>query len=260
MFCLNCGKELLNDAKFCVHCGAHVETDITLQNDNNLPQATPVISKSIPLPQRKSIPTKKQRAISVALGTFLFLLYWIAIDKGMHGLSPDGTETGRLILYSTGYFFWYFWKIAGRNKWVGAIFGVFIAIAVLLAGSTIRAAHIRNQVDTNQSASAEWIKVYESEQATVYANPNREHTGSIIKMWNIMDYYKPVKFDKILAQSIKNEFEYDCIKKQFNLITTYAYSDKMASGTETYLGVSPIEWKEVKPDSTGSALFNFACN
>ena len=100
-FCTNCGKELVNDTKFCVYCGQPVNSDELYKSTQNIndkaqpseAQPAPIVtpppvpsSKPSPQPLNKRPKTKKKLFSQDVLNAGSYLLAFILLALPVVGL------------------------------------------------------------------------------------------------------------------------------------------------------------------------------
>ncbi len=72
MFCTNCGKEIIDTAKFCNFCGAHIATSVPVQPVQTVRQEQPVSQTVQPTPEYaeiESIPVEENISENISDGT-----------------------------------------------------------------------------------------------------------------------------------------------------------------------------------------------
>ncbi len=94
MFCTSCGKPLETDSKFCIHCGATIETEIVQPTSGIKIGYSDVIHDPA---FKKYIKNSNRYALifSMILATIAIIGFFIAGEKGMDGMSnPESLYIG----------------------------------------------------------------------------------------------------------------------------------------------------------------------
>ena len=90
---------------------------------------------------------------------------------------------------------------------------------------------------------------------TVYVDPDTiQCNGGLVKMWHLSDRKTMDGYG-----SIKTQREYDCAQARHRLLAASIFSDHMGQGTLLDDNVKEGQWIPVAPESSGHALWKFAC-
>ena len=109
-------------------------------------------------------------------------------------------------------------------------------------------------------AWAGWKAVGEEETGTSYADPATiVKTGSVVKMWSLLDYKAFQRMVEVGYFSQKSLVEYDCKEKQARGLAVKLHAEPMGEGKVIYEDDSPHEWEALVPDTMGEVLWKFAC-
>ena len=104
---------------------------------------------------------------------------------------------------------------------------------------------------------AEWVVVSGDDEAgmTVYVDPDTiRRQGHFVKMWHLSDRKTTEGYG-----SIKTQREYDCATARHRLLAASILSEHMGLGTILSDNVKEGQWIPVEPESSGQALWKFAC-
>lgn len=120
----------------------------------------------------------------------------------------------------------------------------------------------------SNSAVAEWVKVGESEFATIYTDSSTiRKNANMTKMWVLMDNKEAQKIndnDTATYLSSKSLYEYDCKKRQYRTFSVTNFAGKMGAGNITADIVNTAEGlrvrKEIQPDSINESIWKYACS
>ena len=110
---------------------------------------------------------------------------------------------------------------------------------------------------SNEPAYAGWVFVSAEDEAgmTMYADPDTiRRNGNLVKMWHLSDRTTTEGYG-----SIKTQREYDCATARHRLLAASILSEHMGLGTILSDNVKEGQWIPVEPESSGQALWKFAC-
>jgi hypothetical protein len=109
-------------------------------------------------------------------------------------------------------------------------------------------------------AYAEWVSVGTDDKLTLYVDPDTiRRKGDLVKMWSLLDYKTIQTSSGGSYLSTKQQSEYDCTDERERLIVFAAFSGSMGSGKVVFLNQTEDKWVPVAPDSSGQAMWKFAC-
>ena len=110
---------------------------------------------------------------------------------------------------------------------------------------------------------AEWTKIGESTDYTGYVDISTiQREGSLVKMWDLMDYKTPrrgLSFSFLLQQG---QSEYDCKLKTMRVMSFAWFSGNIGDGVilhKSTANLATLKWNSVLANSTSEALWNIAC-
>lgn len=106
-----------------------------------------------------------------------------------------------------------------------------------------------------------WIKVGESDQMTVYANPfTLRKKGSRVRMWELFNFRSPRlhnNWQKYL--SVRHQAEYDCKEMQYRTLEVEYHADNMGKGEEIFNDDKAKKWEAVQAGSADQLFWKMAC-
>ena len=116
---------------------------------------------------------------------------------------------------------------------------------------------------SSSPAYAEWVKVGESDESTIYSDPDTIRSkGNLVKVWSLYDY-KAIHTSKQESKSFlsgKMQVEHDCAEEQLRTSVEYGYSGQMGTGELVFSHTKPVvDWTPVMPGSVGQSEWDFAC-
>lgn len=114
----------------------------------------------------------------------------------------------------------------------------------------------------NSGSEDGWVKVGSDESDATYANPSSiRRNGSMVKMWDIVDYKKARSINKSFKpyKSTMGQSEYDCQNERLRRISSSLRSKHMAKGDVVFSNDESGEWIALPPDSRGKRLWAVAC-
>ena len=93
-YCIKCGKELVDDARFCFHCGAEVPVSKVAESSEPINNDTPAPSPSgseTPTPEHHEEKKSPWRFVGYAFAALMAVVLIIAIIAGI-GSTSNGTD------------------------------------------------------------------------------------------------------------------------------------------------------------------------
>jgi len=112
-------------------------------------------------------------------------------------------------------------------------------------------------------AYAEWVAIGESgsDGTTIYVDPDTiRRKGDLVKMWHLFDYKTAETYRGSSFLSIKAQDHYDCAEERIRSLAVVHHSGNMGIGRAVYIRSDEGNWEPVPPQSTGQALWKFACD
>ncbi len=110
---------------------------------------------------------------------------------------------------------------------------------------------------------AEWTQMGESKDYTGYVDISTiQREGSLVKMWDLMDYKTPRRGLGFLFLSQQGQSEYDCKLKTMRVMSFAWFSGNLGNGVILHKSTANLatqKWISVLPQSTSEALWNVAC-
>ena len=110
---------------------------------------------------------------------------------------------------------------------------------------------------------AEWTQIGESTDYTGYVDISTiQREGSLVKMWDLMDYKTPRRGLSFSFLSQQGQNEYDCKLKTMRVMSFAWFSGNLGDGRilhNSTANPSTQKWNLVLPLSTSEALWNIAC-
>ena len=104
---------------------------------------------------------------------------------------------------------------------------------------------------------AGWVIVSSDDETgmTVYVDQDTiRRNGDLVKMWHLSDRKTTEGYG-----SIKTQREYDCAAARHRLLAASIFSGHMGGGKVLEDNVNEGQWISVAPESSGQALWKFAC-
>ena len=109
-------------------------------------------------------------------------------------------------------------------------------------------------------AYAEWVRVSESAEATVYADPGTiRRNGNLVKMWNLYDFETIQTNADSSFLSSNGQGEYDCAEERRRGLAFAWFSGHMGHGKPVYSNSDEQKWRPISPGSIDQTLWKFAC-
>ena len=110
---------------------------------------------------------------------------------------------------------------------------------------------------------ADWTQIGESIDYTGYVDlATIQRTGSVVKMWDLMDYKTPRRGLGLSFLSQQGQSEYDCKSKKMRVMSFAWFSGNLGNGQilhNSTANLSTQKWNLVLALSTSEALWNIAC-
>lgn len=108
------------------------------------------------------------------------------------------------------------------------------------------------------SASAEWVLVSMSDEASHYLDPGTlRGKGRIRKIWNLINLSNRDTQDG--AFSIMVFEEYDCEEEKSRTLHINNYSEVWANGKTLSTHPGDGRWKPIAPQTVAASIHNFVC-
>lgn len=93
----------------------------------------------------------------------------------------------------------------------------------------------------------------------IYADSIKEVDGNI-RLWTLINYKKPMRYEKLTYSSAKNHDEVDCKKDRVRTLGFILFSKGMGQGDViAHDSREEGSWHLVAPGSVGAELLNIAC-
>lgn len=108
-------------------------------------------------------------------------------------------------------------------------------------------------------ASAEWVKVIETDVVVQYVDPTTiTKNGDLRKAWRLQDFKSPTPDGK---QSMRILGEYDCKGERMRILFGSSYTGPMASGESLFLGGGNVDdWDRAPAGTMGELVLKFVCS
>lgn len=141
------------------------------------------------------------------------------------------------------------------------------AIALILTpAQLVKAKWLSEQCQAQQfkdclsSVPAEWVKVSEADDFTMYVDPDTIlRQGNLVTMSQLTDLKTARTVGRVSYLSDKSQYESDCEEKQRRVIKYYWVSGNMGNGEVVFSKLDPGKWSPVKAESIGEKLWKLAC-
>ncbi len=110
-------------------------------------------------------------------------------------------------------------------------------------------------------AMAQWIEVDSADPATFYADPqSAQKVGSLVKMWELVDYHEPQVFAGEAFFSTRVLREFDCSAREMRTLAFTIFTKPMAGGSIVHSHrIDRPAWQLVEPYSVGESSYLLAC-
>lgn len=111
------------------------------------------------------------------------------------------------------------------------------------------------------SAFAEWIKVGEDGESSVYTDPSTiRKKGDLVKIWSLYDLKLAQNISGKMYLSMEKQFELDCVKRQIMATYILYYTEKMGGGEKGPFNYLPKQWQPVASSSAAELIWKTACS
>lgn len=106
-------------------------------------------------------------------------------------------------------------------------------------------------------ASAEWVKVAETDTMVVYIDAATIRKDRHLRwVWEVQDY-KQKRDDGLLSRRLLDEF--DCREEQFRILSMFNHSEPMANGPALQLGNDPYISTDILRSTPAELIYNIVC-
>ncbi|OQW30179.1 MAG: hypothetical protein A4E20_17030 [Nitrospira sp. SG-bin2] len=130
------------------------------------------------------------------------------------------------------------------RRWPVACGSLFIALLVL----------------STSPASAEWVEVGTTDEATVYADPATiQRKGDTVKMWHLHNFKTAQTVLKKSYLSSRSQDEYDCTEDRHRARASTSFSGSMGSGKVRSSYSIKGKWEPVPLGTVTHSLWKVAC-
>jgi predicted Zn-dependent protease len=139
--------------------------------------------------------------------------------------------------------------------------GMLIANAITNMGVAMRKAILMMilAVVSNSATAAEWVKVAETKDDNIYADPATiRREGNMVKMLTMSDFKSADYVAGKRYMSMALQYEFDCKEKLSRILALSTYTESMAMGEATY-NSQITTWTPFSPKSPGETIWKFAC-
>ncbi len=107
-----------------------------------------------------------------------------------------------------------------------------------------------------------WLKLGESGQMVVYANPYtmQRRSGGKVRLWELFDLKSAQQqYQGKSYLSVRHLAEYDCKGKRYRTVDVEYYADNMGKGDEVRADGYSQKWESVAAGSADQLFWNQAC-
>lgn len=106
-------------------------------------------------------------------------------------------------------------------------------------------------------ASAEWVKVAETDSMIVYIDPEIIRKDRHLRwVWELQNY-KQTRNDGLMSRRVLDEF--DCREEKVRFLSMFNHSEAMGAGPALQLGNDPFITTIVARSSAEEIIFNLVC-
>jgi hypothetical protein len=110
------------------------------------------------------------------------------------------------------------------------------------------------------SAFAEWTKVGEDDESTVYTDPSTvRKKGELTKIWSLYDFTQARVMSGKTYLSMEKQYEIDCANGKTRAMYIIYYAQKMGGGEKGAFDYPPKQWQPVAPNSAVESIWKAAC-
>lgn len=108
------------------------------------------------------------------------------------------------------------------------------------------------------SASAEWVRVDETDELYSYFDPTTiRKDGNLRKVWQIQDLKQRGKAGEL---SRRYRAEYDCKNDRYRLLSSSFHPQPMASGMSLFQSTEEdTKWTDFPPKTVGETVLKIIC-
>lgn len=111
-------------------------------------------------------------------------------------------------------------------------------------------------------AQAEWVFIAKNQALTdtYYGDSaTKQWSGSLVKVWDLVNFEKPEKTGNIIYSSIKQFLQFNCVQKAYQSLYLTAHSGQMGSGKTVFSEGYAEQWTPIAPDTVMSDVMIWAC-
>ncbi len=106
-------------------------------------------------------------------------------------------------------------------------------------------------------AWAEWVKVDETDEMTVYIDPAKiKKDGNLRRAWELQDLKQRDTDGEMSRRALQ---EYDCKEDRCRVLSISVHSEAMAGGKVIMSGEVNGKWKYIAPDTVSATVLSFVC-
>lgn len=106
-------------------------------------------------------------------------------------------------------------------------------------------------------ASAEWVKLRETDDAVFYIDPATiRKNGNFRRIWNLQDLKRR---DPYGVMSRRMLYEYDCTNERSKVLSISSHYDRMGGGGTYASGSGPDEWDYIAPGTVLNTVLRIVC-
>ena len=86
-----------------------------------------------------------------------------------------------------------------------------------------------------------------------------KRSSNIVKIWELIDYKNPQKYNSLTYKSIVSLREYDCSNEKVRGLSISYFSDSMGKGNPVNIVNQPSDWMYLPPGSMGLSKLKSVC-